>query len=101
MDRPFLLELQCLQSRTMEGVSLCSNDVNILDRSSTIGLSSEMANTVNDIYLMLSKAKLASFWESVSAIINHSRVSSTRIMIYSIINSRIKKDWLTFDLNIR
>lgn len=84
-----------------EGVSLCSNDVDIIDRSYSTAHSSEMANLINEIYALLAHMPLNNFWESFSAMVTHSRTTNTRIIAHSILASRIRKEWPLIDPNIR
>jgi hypothetical protein len=97
MDRPFLLEVQCLFERIKEGTVLCPNDVDILDRSFAAPASSEIANTLNAIFSLLTTYQIQRFFESFSAIQDYARHSYTLLNAQNVLTQRIKGEWHSFD----
>lgn len=97
MDRPFLLEVQCLLERMREGTVLCPNDVDILDRSFTAAPTSEIANTLNGIFALLATHPISHFFESFSAIQAYAHHNHTRIYAQNTLTRRIQAEWHTFE----
>lgn len=76
---------------------LCPNDVDILDRSFTAAPTSEIANTLNDIFALLTNHHISLFFESFSAIQAYARHTHTRIYAQNTLTRRIQVEWRTFD----
>ncbi len=101
MDRPFLLEVQCLFERLKEGTILCPNDIDILDRSFAAPSSSEIANAQNSIFSLLAIHSIQHFFESFSAIQAYARHNYTLLYVHNVLTKRIKGEWATFDLSLK
>ena len=90
MDRPFVLELQCLLSRVKEGATLCSNDVDVLDRALTCPANTEIANSLNDALTILERHPPQTFFPSFDAINTHAQRTQTRLLAHTVLTSRIR-----------
>jgi hypothetical protein len=103
MDRPFLLDLQYLLSKLAEKEPLNYTDVPILDRAYSIAQSTEVANSTNQIFMLISNSPIDAFWSSLSTTIAHSKEPNTLIIMFSILSNRIRKEWGDFgdDIHIQ
>lgn len=97
MERPFLLDLQYLLNKFAESASLIPTDVSVLDRCHNAMTSTEVANTSNQIYLLIAESNNERFFACFETIVSHTADTRTRSLILSLLSTRIRKEWSKFE----
>lgn len=91
MERPFLLDLQYLLNKIAEKSALTKTDVAVLDRCHTAMMSTEVANTANQIYLIIAESNNELFFGYFEAIISQTEDARTRCLVLSLLSTRVRK----------
>lgn len=80
-----------------ESAALTPTDVGVLDRCHSAMASTEVANTANQIYLLIAESNNERFFACFETVISNAADPRTRSLMLSLLSTRLRKEWRRFE----